>query len=654
MESKVVRQRMGFYLLLGLQAGLGECIPSFARGLEILVVDHDMMSLMNIAWVLEQFAFKVTTTEMGSVALSMIEAERKRSFNLVMVNVHMIDMSILEFIQILLKKNITVILTTTRAHTKMALKGLKEGASFFYEKPVCLDELRYVWQHVYRRKRNLTKLGSNSGAVQEKKGKRGRKPKILTLEEPSGSAKVPKKRGRKRKNKETEVEVLEVDVEVVDCGAGHQELADDPKGKRKVSEEEVQIMSGNDYQIKKIRAETFNGSGDLLVLNDPKGKSKQVEEVRLIEVGDEPKEPPNSGIELINKDSENKDTEVGFEWEQIISMPELAKEDAEKDMRDKIMSIAGDKKNRVVWTKELHLKFTQAVSLLGDDKAVPKTILEIMNVPHLTHRQVASHLQKYKNQVKQIGNTATPTSPAGPTSSSLNISTFQQAPEMKNLQAHEQSQGGLNIGGDIIQSLPKPSNLALIIHITLTFYFYAFDGLRVSSPMISALYNSTFPDALFSFNERLKMASSYINAQNQNQLVLPFQGLDTLPRNVSSGNQVQLPMQGLDAIPGNVSSGNQLLMPIPQADAMPIQVSPKEPTIAEKYLINFTEENKDLLATNDPVAPSAGPGNQHQQRQSLDDYCDILKILEEERDKNRSLDSGEMDKYLEWLNSDLV
>ncbi|XP_038710558.1 two-component response regulator ARR10-like isoform X2 [Tripterygium wilfordii] len=607
MESKVVRQRMGFYLLLGLQAGLGECIPSFARGLEILVVDHDMMSLMNIAWVLEQFAFKVTTTEMGSVALSMIEAERKRSFNLVMVNVHMIDMSILEFIQILLKKNITVILTTTRAHTKMALKGLKEGASFFYEKPVCLDELRYVWQHVYRRKRNLTKLGSNSGAVQEKKGKRGRKPKILTLEEPSGSAKVPKKRGRKRKNKETEVEVLEVDVEVVDCGAGHQELADDPKGKRKVSEEEVQIMSGNDYQIKKIRAETFNGSGDLLVLNDPKGKSKQVEEVRLIEVGDEPKEPPNSGIELINKDSENKDTEVGFEWEQIISMPELAKEDAEKDMRDKIMSIAGDKKNRVVWTKELHLKFTQAVSLLGDDKAVPKTILEIMNVPHLTHRQVASHLQKYKNQVKQIGNTATPTSPAGPTSSSLNISTFQQAPEMKNLQAHEQSQGGLNIG-----------------------------------------------DALFSFNERLKMASSYINAQNQNQLVLPFQGLDTLPRNVSSGNQVQLPMQGLDAIPGNVSSGNQLLMPIPQADAMPIQVSPKEPTIAEKYLINFTEENKDLLATNDPVAPSAGPGNQHQQRQSLDDYCDILKILEEERDKNRSLDSGEMDKYLEWLNSDLV
>ncbi|XP_038692087.1 two-component response regulator-like APRR2 isoform X2 [Tripterygium wilfordii] len=539
----------------------------------------------------------------------MIEAERERSFNLVMANVHMIDMNILEFIRIMLKKNIPVILTTTSDHAKMALKGLEEGASYFYEKPVCLDELRHLWQHVYRRKRNLTKL-EESNSVGAERGKPGRKPKKLKLEEPSGSAKVPKKRGRKPKNKETQVE----NVEVLDCGAGHQELADEPTGKRKVYEEEVQIMRGNEYQNKKIRvAETYNGSGDLLVPNDPKGKSKQVEEgVRLIEDNDKPKETQNFGIELINKDRE-----FGMEGEQIISMNELAKENAEKEMRDKIMIIAGEKKNRVLWTKELHLKFTEAVSLLGDDKAVPKTILETMNAPNLTHRQVASHLQKYKNQVRQIGNTATPTSPTGPKSSSLNISGFQQVREMTNVQAHEQSQGGFNLG---------------------------------------AMHKYTFPDLPTSFNERLQLASSYINALNQNQLALPFQGLDIMSANVSSRNLVPLPMQGMDAIPGNVTLGNQLLIPTQGLDAMPGHVSPNKPSIAEKYLINFTEENKDLSAINVPAGPSAGQEyqHQHQQHQSLDNYSDILKYIEEGGNNNKNLDSEEMDQYLEWLNSDLV
>ncbi|XP_006486036.1 two-component response regulator ARR10-like isoform X1 [Citrus sinensis] len=62
------------------------------------------------------------------------------------------------------------------------------------------------------------------------------------------------------------------------------------------------------------------------------------------------------------------------------------------------------KKPRVVWTTELHTKFIGAVNLLGLDKAVPKKILDLMNVEGLTRENVASHLQKFRLSLKRLGN----------------------------------------------------------------------------------------------------------------------------------------------------------------------------------------------------------------------------------------------------------
>ncbi|KAG5536143.1 hypothetical protein RHGRI_023809 [Rhododendron griersonianum] len=49
------------------------------------------------------------------------------------------------------------------------------------------------------------------------------------------------------------------------------------------------------------------------------------------------------------------------------------------------------------WTDELHRKFMAAVDHLGEGRCYPKEILELMNVPGLTRMQVASHLQKCRN-----------------------------------------------------------------------------------------------------------------------------------------------------------------------------------------------------------------------------------------------------------------
>ncbi|KAJ6329949.1 hypothetical protein OIU76_008719 [Salix suchowensis] len=75
-------------------------------------------------------------------------------------------------------------------------------------------------------------------------------------------------------------------------------------------------------------------------------------------------------------------------------------------MRNENEDPATQKKPRVVWSVELHRKFVAAVNQLGIDKAVPKKILDLMNVEKLTRENVASHLQKYRLYLKRISTVA--------------------------------------------------------------------------------------------------------------------------------------------------------------------------------------------------------------------------------------------------------
>ncbi|KAE8711911.1 Two-component response regulator ARR1 [Hibiscus syriacus] len=74
-------------------------------------------------------------------------------------------------------------------------------------------------------------------------------------------------------------------------------------------------------------------------------------------------------------------------------------DEEETDERDDTSTL---KKPRVVWSVELHQQFVAAVNQVGIDKAVPKKILELMNVPGLTRENVASHLQKYRLYLRRL------------------------------------------------------------------------------------------------------------------------------------------------------------------------------------------------------------------------------------------------------------
>ncbi|PWA50408.1 cheY-like superfamily [Artemisia annua] len=74
------------------------------------------------------------------------------------------------------------------------------------------------------------------------------------------------------------------------------------------------------------------------------------------------------------------------------------KDEGESEEREESSS----KKPRVVWSVDLHQQFVAAVNQLGIDKAVPKKLLELMNVPGLSRENVASHLQKYRLYLRRL------------------------------------------------------------------------------------------------------------------------------------------------------------------------------------------------------------------------------------------------------------
>ncbi|BBH06121.1 response regulator 2 [Prunus dulcis] len=63
---------------------------------------------------------------------------------------------------------------------------------------------------------------------------------------------------------------------------------------------------------------------------------------------------------------------------------------------------AAPRKKRCEWKKSLGEKFMLAITHIGLDNATPKRILEFMNEPDLTIKNVASHLQKYRIFLKKL------------------------------------------------------------------------------------------------------------------------------------------------------------------------------------------------------------------------------------------------------------
>eukprot|EP01018_Ginkgo_biloba_P006107 Gb_27151 [translate_table: standard] len=170
----------------------------FPAGLRVLVVDDDPTCLKILEKMLSKCLYQVKTCCRATAALSMLR-ERKGGFDLVISDVYMPDMDGFKLLeQVGLEMDLPVIMMSADGGTRTVMKGIKHGACDYLIKPVRLEELKNIWQHVIRKKRNESKEFEHSGNVEDnerhKKGFDDVEYASSVNEGTDGNWRLPKKR----------------------------------------------------------------------------------------------------------------------------------------------------------------------------------------------------------------------------------------------------------------------------------------------------------------------------------------------------------------------------------------------------------------------------------------------------------------------------
>lgn len=162
------------------------------------------------------------------------------------------------------------------------------------------------------------------------------------------------------------------------------------------------------------------------------GKHRRVEEEEMI--GTSTSSFPKGVIKV--KEEADDDDVHGYSTHALsfpiraggtVQVKEEVDDDDEEERRMRGSTVSSSKKPRMSWTPELHQKFVSAVNQLGTN-ALPKKIVEVMRVPDLTARHVASHLQKYRKNLKKA---APPAAIASSTPLPLVVATTDEAEDSR-------------------------------------------------------------------------------------------------------------------------------------------------------------------------------------------------------------------------------
>ncbi|XP_030446899.1 two-component response regulator ARR14-like isoform X1 [Syzygium oleosum] len=134
---------------------LSEDGDRFPKGLRVLVVDDNVTCLHLLEKMLQDCSYRVTKCQRGEDALSMIREDKAR-FDIVLTDVHMPGMDGLQLLAEIANMGITlpVVMFSSDAVKDTVAKGVNSGACDFLVKPIQINTLKILWQHVLRSNRS--------------------------------------------------------------------------------------------------------------------------------------------------------------------------------------------------------------------------------------------------------------------------------------------------------------------------------------------------------------------------------------------------------------------------------------------------------------------------------------------------------------------
>ncbi|XP_073223363.1 putative two-component response regulator-like APRR6 [Cicer arietinum] len=121
-------------------------VPTFVRRCNVLLIHDSTLSLHCLSKMLEQYSFKVTVTHDISAAASMI-CNDEYNFKLIMAKANIPGMD--THLEVVLFNKVLYTVGFLN-HDDAKWKALeRETLCYFIHEPLCSNDLKYVWQHVY-------------------------------------------------------------------------------------------------------------------------------------------------------------------------------------------------------------------------------------------------------------------------------------------------------------------------------------------------------------------------------------------------------------------------------------------------------------------------------------------------------------------------
>ncbi|KAJ8770056.1 hypothetical protein K2173_010087 [Erythroxylum novogranatense] len=448
-----------------------------------------------------------------------------------------------------------------------ARKALAAGACFYLDKPICLEDLKYLWQHVYRKRRrgafqreNLMsekKQIDNMKAGLWKYGKYTR-PAIASTHELHGACNLHNKGKGKllashvyRKRKETEADV-HPDAET--CIKELENACIDPYL--------TTLSTPNQVEIKRKRSNDDEKENEMIGkevgLDFEQGNTRQV----IIEESDESSEKERRA---------SADEEKEEEMLHCVEEEKIGTSSHEEETEKKW------KKSRMIWTPQLHRKFTAAISALGNSRARPKSILKLMDVPNLTQRQVASHLQKYKAQVQRLRESiALDAPPAKDNRKSYGISPILDASELFEKRNLRSQNFNFGLGGDAFQFSQGSENF---VTQNLPAAYSSLRDKHGQEASTRKLEDQNSSSVQFTLDDVINAVKIATNFNNSNQRADDMANLSPFSRNAHNSDKV---------LSGFLNRKQNL-------GASSILNPPSNVASADKFCIDFSDDNNQSL-----------------------------------------------------------
>ncbi|XP_061354020.1 two-component response regulator ORR22-like [Gastrolobium bilobum] len=117
----------------------------FPIGLRVLAVDNDRESLFSLETMLRSCQYQVTTSTDATTVLRML---RENKFDLVISELHMPEIEGLKLLKLMQPMDIPVILFSIDYDRKLAMEAVTLGACDYLQKPIRMEELQNIWQHL--------------------------------------------------------------------------------------------------------------------------------------------------------------------------------------------------------------------------------------------------------------------------------------------------------------------------------------------------------------------------------------------------------------------------------------------------------------------------------------------------------------------------